>query len=90
MCIRDRAMWDGELARLAIRDGVRSREKLLIAGGDASAAVADLLPGGQPIEEPFAGAKWLRPGLQGGNPALLALADFCHALLTSNEFLYLH
>ena len=85
-----RAMWDGELARLVIRDGVRSREKLLIAGGDASAAVADLLPGGQPIEEPFAGAKWLRPGLQGGNPALLALADFCHALLTSNEFLYLH
>lgn len=85
-----RSMWDGELARLVIREGVRSGDELLITGGGDPAALVDLRPDGQPIENPLAGTKWLRSDSQGGNPVLLALADFCHALLTSNEFLYLH
>ena len=87
--------WDGQLARFAISHGVLDERFLLVNGGVGGTEedfrrVLDLDFSGLPKH-----AKWIGPhdkpeAKKGESPALTALSDFCHALLTSNEFLYLH
>ena len=89
-------LWDGQLARLVISSGALSKKHLLIAKPkDLSNGLVDWSFKGEDGERPVPGAAWLRrekPKSPGGIPAstLAAVTDFCHALLTSNEFLYLH
>lgn len=88
-----RSMWDGQLARFSVSAGALSTDQLLIGNEAATATrVVDLqfndLVGSQPI----AGAQWVWGPANGDSPSKLmsAMTDFCHALLSSNEFLYLH
>lgn len=82
-----RSLWDGEVARFALSEGVVAEGELLVKGA-AQARVLDLkFTGGKPT---IAGADWLRPNVKGPIPLFAAVTDFCHVLLTSNEFLYLH
>jgi hypothetical protein len=96
---RDQAghLWDGQLARLAISRGALSRDQLLTGSESASAErLVDWTFHGEDGENPAPGSAWLRdsaapPGSGGIAPQKLeAFTDFCHALLVSNEFLYLH
>ncbi len=75
--------WDGQLAKLTLREpGVLEGSPLIdwTFSGDG--------------EEPAPGTAWIRapkPKPAGASePVLAAMTDFCHALLNSNEFLYLH
>ncbi len=68
-------LWDGQVGRIAI------------------AGVFDATFKGDNGNEPISGSAWLKtpaPPVAKTNPTLAAMADFCHALLSSNEFLYLH
>jgi len=80
--------WLGQLAWLRAGDGALDKDALWIEGArDGEALVFD----GRGGEAPAAGARWIRPARKTeSSPSLLALSDFCHALLSSNEFLYLH
>ena len=89
--------WDGQLARLVISEGALTEDKLLISSGSAKDVkrVLDFDFSGKNGEQPAPNTAWFRAGADGKtvakNPKLLgAVTDFCHALLTSNEFLYLH
>lgn len=96
-------LWDGQLARLTISAGVLRKEQLLVFPQRSDAE--SLLPEprrlldwtfkGNDGETPAPGAVWRRQGKEAlassAPPRLLgAVTDFCHALLNSNEFLYLH
>ena len=89
-------LWDGQLARLTISRGVLPRERLLVGAGAGEAErILDWVWVGDDGEEPAAGSAWLRPipsaSQSTQSPELLgAVTDFCHALLSANEFLYLH
>ncbi len=90
-----RHLWDGEVARFAITNGTVSQEELLVgADSEARERLLDWRFSGATVEENLPGTEWLRP--EPKPPAdprsdlMGALTDFCHALLTSNEFLYLH
>jgi hypothetical protein len=91
---RNGHLWDGQVGRLSITDGALEADQLLVtapqpAGGD----VLNVLLEGENGAEPIPGAKWLKkpaPARAASDPVLDAFADFCHALLSSNEFLYLH
>ncbi len=90
--------WDGQLARLLISEGALDESQLLVSGGGGGVEegfrrVADF----DFSDAKLAGkAKWIGPAEAPGakaksdSPMFLAVSDFCHALLTSNEFLYLH
>ncbi|MEX2581358.1 MAG: PSD1 and planctomycete cytochrome C domain-containing protein [Verrucomicrobiales bacterium] len=87
-------LWDGQLARLVVSKGALDPEQLLVNGGGGT-RVLDWNFAGEDGEHPAPNTAWLRetPGKpkSGHSPQLLgAVTDFCHALLTSNEFLYLH
>ena len=72
-------LWDGQVARLSLTSGGDTLLEALFEAGDG--------------EHPLPGSRWLRqprPAPPGPDPDLEALAEFCHALLSSNEFLYLH
>ena len=93
-------LWDGQLARVAIAGGALIREQLLAAAPSSKAerlvdwTFSDQRDG----KHPAPGSSWRRsPSPPAGNdddgiaPDLLhATTDFCHALMNSNEFLYLH
>ena len=89
-------LWDGQLARLVLTSGALSKEQLLIAEPkDLPNRLIDWSFKGEDGGQPAPGTTWLRPekpkspsGIPSG--VLAAVTDFCHALLTSNEFLYLH
>jgi len=88
-----KSMWDGQLARIALSKGALSQDQLLIGAKPQEVPrlvdlTFDELEGGKPI----AGTQWLQEQDSGSSPNSLQMAvtDFCHALLTSNEFLYLH
>ncbi len=89
-------LWDGQLARFVLTSGALAQEHLLIADPkDLPNRLIDWSFKGKDGERPAPGATWLRrnkPKAPSGIPsgALAAVTDFCHALLTSNEFLYLH
>lgn len=68
-------LWDGQVARVSITD------------------TFDVTFNGDNETSPVPGSEWMtppRPEAPKSNPALSAFTDFCHALLSSNEFLYLH
>ncbi len=85
-------LWDGQVARVRITDGLLEEEQLLIHSPTAEKLIADwdfsqTLDG----EQPAAGTSWHRKApTSGPSPLLSAMTDFCHALINSNEFLYLH
>ena len=89
-------LWDGQLARLVLSPGNLIIEQLLIADPkELPKRFIDWSFKGKDGERPAPGTTWLRrkkptspSGISSG--ALTAATDFCHALLTSNEFLYLH
>ncbi len=88
-------LWDGQVARLAFSSSLLPPDALLFQGSveDRFADFDFSTPNG---EQPAPGALWFRspsaPSRSGNlSPAVLgAMTDFCHALLNSNEFLYLH
>jgi hypothetical protein len=95
--------WDGQLARLSVSEGALKKEQLLAFPQRSEAE--SLLPEARRIfdwtfagndgETPVPGTAWVRNAKvaspSGVSPKLLgAVTDFCHALLNSNEFLYLH
>jgi len=86
--------WDGQLARFTVTEGTLTESQLLINGGEAP-RVIDFDFSSESGEEPEPKTAWLREAPKSSTspypPALLgATTDFCHALLSSNEFLYLH
>ena len=89
-------LWDGQLARLVISPGALTHEQLLISEPKSPTnRLIDWSFTGEDGEHPAPNTAWLRrekPKSPGGIPAsaLAAVTDFCHALITSNEFLYLH
>jgi mono/diheme cytochrome c family protein len=86
-------LWDGQLARLAISRGALAEKELLIQTSAPTAdRFTDLSFNGSEGERPVPGAAWRRT-VQTAKPSsksLTAVTDLCHALLNSNEFLYLH
>jgi mono/diheme cytochrome c family protein len=92
---RDQAghLWDGQVARLALRRGEGAPEAGPFQGSgpglDWTFGAGPEAAGGAPLP----GTRWFSSG---GTPppeeadAAEALADFCHALFNSSEFLYLH
>lgn len=86
-------LWNGQIARLSISDFPLKETDLFISSGldpegrwdwrfsgsNAHAAIPD-------------GAFWMLPTKleKASDPLFGAVTDFCHALLTSNQFLYLH
>ncbi|HRQ91234.1 MAG TPA: hypothetical protein PLA50_20760, partial [Bacteroidia bacterium] len=96
-------LWDGQVARLAISAG-DLRQGQLIATSTRSEAelqlpaprrLIDWSFTGTDGERPAPGTAWVReakdPEPVAVSPRLLgAVTDFCHSLLNSNEFLYLH
>jgi hypothetical protein len=89
-------LWDGQLARLVISSGILVRGQLLISAPKSPPnRLIDWSFKGQDGERPVPDSAWIRrekPKSSSAPPfsTLAAVADFCHALLTSNEFLYLH
>ncbi len=96
-------LWDGQVARLTVSEGTLRKEQLLVfpQRSDAESLlpeprrVLDWTFTGPDGETPAPGTAWKRdakdPAASGVPPRLLgAVSDFCHALLNSNEFLYLH
>ena len=95
--------WDGQLARIAVSKGRLDRLQLLTYPQrsdtesllPAATRILDWNFAGSNGERPAPGTAWKREAATApaGSvpPALLgAVTDFCHALLNSNEFLYLH
>lgn len=94
--------WDGQLARLTVSEGILDRLQLLPYPQRSDAE--SLLPAptrlidwnfvGSNGEIPAPDTAWKRaaPTTPASAPPSLsgAVTDFCHALLNSNEFLYLH
>lgn len=79
--------WHGQVARLIMTPSMVGPEEVWRSDALIDLAFTDLENG-----LPFPGATWLESPKRetGVEPAVEALADFCHALLSSNEFLYLH
>jgi hypothetical protein len=95
--------WDGQLARLSVSEGALKKEQLLVSPQRSEAEsllpearrILDWTFAGNDGETPVPGTAWVRNAKEtvpsGTSPKLLgAVTDFCHALLNSNEFLYLH
>ncbi len=95
-------LWDGQLARLRISNGALPGDQLFINSDESSsvavesrsrlpATIIDWDFSGTNGEEPEIGTSWYRSesSPQADNHLLSATTDFCHALLNSNEFLYL-
>lgn len=88
-----RHLWNGEIARLAVSDQALDNSQLFIHGDSTIATREDWkFTGGSPEEALPPGSNWMLPsGLEKAqDPLIGATIDFCHALLSSNEFLYLH
>jgi len=87
-------LWDGQLARLTVSDGVLSAGEILFKGGSIK-RIADWDFSKGTGDQPVTKTAWLGPSVKGPTPLQRtslfgAVTDFCHALLNSNEFLYLH
>lgn len=96
-------LWDGQVARLAVSEGLLRPEQLLLVPERSEAEslipparrVIDWTFAGSEGETPAPGTVWKRDAKPSPSPAvppriLASVTDFCHALLNSNEFLYLH
>ena len=95
-----KSLWDGAIARVALRNGLLDAGKLMTWASNADpTCVADITADQVPamVKAP-ATRQWTwessaaAPKASGGNfdPKKEALADLCHALINSNEFFYLH
>lgn len=87
-------LWDGQLARLSVSKGILPPDELLVNSGSRR-SIIDFNFAGNNGELPAPSTSWLRnapakPASEYPPELLGAVTDFCHALLTSNEFLYLH
>ena len=87
-------LWDGQLARISLSRGVLPEEKLLIRR-DAPLPERFLdwnFSEAQDGEKPAPGTSWRRTfkAPKAESKFFSATVDFCHTLLNSNEFLYLH
>jgi hypothetical protein len=95
-----RSLWDGAIARVALRKGALDAVKLMAwaGAGDATCVVDVNADQFTSMEKAPAPTRWswesTVPAAASGSvrldPAREALADLCHALLNSNEFFYLH
>ena len=87
-------LWDGQLARLVITPEALPKDKLLIAGQESETArTLDFQFNGEEGEKPVEHTAWNRRNKPAPKPVSgqqASFIDFCHALLNSNEFLYLH
>lgn len=99
-------LWDGQLARLVVSDGALASEQLLVNKGSGDRVLdfrfGELPKKFSGVEDPgyehgppMPNTAWVRqttdaPGSDYPPRLFGAVTDFCHALLTSNEFLYLH
>ncbi|MDF1657316.1 MAG: PSD1 and planctomycete cytochrome C domain-containing protein [Verrucomicrobiales bacterium] len=87
-------LWDGQLARFTVSPGALTEEQLLISEEPSTERILDFKFSGENGEAPMPDTKWVReeaPAASKANSSLhSAMTDFCHALLSSNEFLYLH
>ncbi|MBX7209461.1 MAG: PSD1 and planctomycete cytochrome C domain-containing protein [Verrucomicrobiaceae bacterium] len=93
------SLWDGAIARVAIRKGALDSGKLMAwAGMTDPTCILDMSADQfTAAQKAPAGQKWtfessMAPAPKGGaklDPALEAVTDLCHALLNSNEFFYL-
>ena len=87
-------LWDGQLARLVYTEQPLTQENLLVSSPEAPPARLvdwkfDAIKDGLPHES----SAWYRrtpPAEKPSSPQQTAFVDFCHAILNSNEFLYLH
>ncbi len=92
-CDRDpRSLWDGVVSRVTVTRGTLSEDDLLVTkpqgGGDCLFdAQAESI---KSTREPL--FIWEKSATKSVTPSaqLDAVTDFCHALINSNEFLYLH
>ncbi len=76
--------WKGEVARVSVVPKVvKENEVAGVEGALVDLGVSDL----KKIPD---GVRWKDAKKDVGSPSHEAFADFCHALLGSNEFLYLH
>ncbi len=94
-----KSLWDGAIARVALRDGVLDPGSLMAWAANAGpACVADISADQVPaMLKAEAARRWVwessvvAPKARGGpfDPGKEAVADLCHALMNSNEFFYL-
>lgn len=85
--------WDGQVARLRFSGGLLAPESFLIDQPEGSDGILDLVFSEGKADPPFPGTAWQRSKPTPAAPSsrlLDAVSDFCHVLLNSNEFLYLH
>ncbi len=87
-----RSLWDGVVSRVTVTRGILSEDDLLVTkpqgGGDCLFdAQAESI---KSTREPL--FIWEKSAAKAAPPSaqLDAVTDFCHALINSNEFLYLH
>lgn len=96
-----KSLWDGSIARVAVRAGVLDAGKLMSWATNADPTCiadvsADQVPTMQkaPMPQRWAWESSLATPskTKGGNldPSKAAIADLCHAVINSNEFFYLH
>ncbi|MAS97047.1 MAG: hypothetical protein CMO55_27975 [Verrucomicrobiales bacterium] len=87
-------LWDGQLARLVVSKGALPKEKLIIEKPDGRDRIIDWKFNGPEGAHPEPNTAWVKepakPSSQSNSPLFGAVTDFCHVLLNSNEFLYLH
>lgn len=97
--IEKRSVWDGAIARVAIREGALEAGRLMawVGANDPTCVLdvnADQVSAMQkaPAQQRWAWESATQATVKKGtplSPAAEALADLCHVLLNSNEFLYL-
>jgi len=95
-----RSLWDGAIARVALRNGILDAGKLMTWATNADpTCVADISADQVPVMQKAPEAeRWTWESStpvaksKGGtfDPNKEAIADLCHALINSNEFFYLH
>ena len=88
-------LWDGQVGRLGVSAEVRPPDRLIVSGPQPldQFPIHLCLDADSEGSAPLPNSGWLRKTAPVGaktNPTFDAFVDFCHALLSSNEFLYLH
>ena len=92
-----RSLWDGVMARISLSNGALQPTQLLVnSPKDATTSLFDLQASTlENTSEPLyswesGGGRSKGKGKHAKTSTLEAFGDFCHVLMNSNEFLYLH
>ena len=88
-----RGLWDGAMARVLLCTSALTPPQLLVSGSNEAPKCLFDLQGstlGSTSEPLFSWEKNSSGKSHVKNVQMEAFADFCHALINSNEFLYLH